>query len=88
MSQTSVASDLLHSFQIFSELGIKTVGNKLSPVSISHVSLSVEEPFGDVVVYTNAVKEMFSLPVGLAMISLIFSISCSDSSPALKSQTE
>lgn len=51
MSQTSVASDLLHSFQIISELGIETVGDELSPVSVSDVSLSVQEELGDVVVY-------------------------------------
>lgn len=52
VSETSVTSDLLQSFQILSELGVKSVGDKLSPVAISSVSLSVQEPFGNVVVYT------------------------------------
>ena len=50
MSETSVASDLLHSFQILSELGVQLIGNKLRPVSVSDISLSVQEPLGDVVV--------------------------------------
>jgi hypothetical protein len=44
-----MASDLLHSLEIVSELGIKLVGNKLGPVSVSDISLSVKEPLGDVV---------------------------------------
>ena len=53
MSETSVASDLLHSFQILSELGVQLIGNKLGPVSVSDISLSVQEPLGDVVIYTH-----------------------------------
>ena len=95
MSKTSVASDLLHSLEIVSELGVQTVGDELSPVAVSDVSLSVEEPLGDVVVYNRRVRysqslrissaksSMQYLPVGLARISLTFSISCSVSSPAL-----
>lgn len=51
MSQTSVSSDLLQSFQIFSELGVNTVGNELRPGALADISLSVKEPLGDVVVY-------------------------------------
>ena len=50
MSETSVASDLFHSFQIFSELGIQSVGDELSPVTVSDISLSVQEPLRNVVV--------------------------------------
>lgn len=52
MSETSVGSDLLQSFQVLSELGVNTVGDELRPVAIADVSLSVEEPLGNVVVYT------------------------------------
>ncbi len=50
MSQTSVSSDLLQSFQIFSELGVDTVGNELGPGAFTDVSLSVQEPLGNVIV--------------------------------------
>ena len=52
MSQTSMALDLLHSFQVLSELSVQSVGNKLVPVSLSDISLSVHEPLGNVVVYS------------------------------------
>ena len=51
MSETSVAFDLLHSFQVLSQFGIQGVRYELSEPSISDVSLSVQEPFGNVVVY-------------------------------------
>ena len=50
VSQTSVGSDLLQSLQIFSELGVDSVGDKLGPVALADVALSVQEPLGDVVV--------------------------------------
>ena len=50
MSQTSVSSDLLESLQVLSELGVNTVGDELRPVALTNISLSVEEPLGDVVV--------------------------------------
>lgn len=83
MSQSSVASDLLHSFQIFSELGVDSVGEELGPVAVADVSLSVQEPLRNVVVY-RAVRGGARLPVGLAKISLTFSMSASFSSPALQ----
>ena len=46
-----MGSDLLQSFQVLSELGVNTVGNELSPVALANISLSVEEPLGDVVIY-------------------------------------
>jgi hypothetical protein len=54
MSETSVALNLFHSFQILSELGIELVGDELGPVAFSDISLSVQEPLGDVVVYSNS----------------------------------
>jgi hypothetical protein len=50
MSETSVSSNLLQSFEILSEFGIQLVGDELGPGSVSDVSLSVQEPFGDVVI--------------------------------------
>jgi hypothetical protein len=50
VSQTSVSSDLLESLQVLSELGVNTVGDELRPVALTNISLSVEEPLGDVVV--------------------------------------
>ncbi len=50
MSQTSVSSDLLESLQVLSELGVNTVGDELRPGALTNISLSVEEPLGDVVV--------------------------------------
>ena len=52
MSETSVSSDLLQSFQVLSELGVNTVGNELTPVALADISLSVEEPLGNVVIYS------------------------------------
>ena len=91
MSQPSVTLNLLHSFQIFSEFGVQGVGNELSVPSVSDISLSVQEPLGNVVVYMKVwlYKEGgrgSDLPVGLAMMSLTFSISASVSSPALQAR--
>jgi len=52
VSQTSVSSDLLQSFQIFSELGVDSVRDELRPGALADISLSVKEPLGNVVVYT------------------------------------
>ena len=67
MSKTSVASDLLHSLEIVSELGVQTVGDKLTPVAVSDVSLSVQEPLGDVVIYTKKVRNDQSLRISSVM---------------------
>lgn len=56
VSETSVTSDLLESFQILSELGVQGVGDELTPVAVSSVSLSVQEPFGNVVLYTQQLR--------------------------------
>ena len=71
MSKTSVASDLLHSLEIVSELGVQTVGDKLTPVAVSDVSLSVQEPLGDVVVYNRGVRHGQSLRISSANKRLI-----------------
>ncbi len=47
VSKTSVKSDLLHSFNIFTEVLVNLIGNKLSELSVLVVLLSVEEPVGD-----------------------------------------
>lgn len=78
-----MTSDLFHSFQILSELGVQSVGDQLTPGAFSDISLSVQVPFGNVIVY-NETLTAANLPVGLAMISLIFSTSCSVNSPALQ----
>jgi len=50
VSQTSVSSDLLESLQVLSELGINTVRDELRPCALTDISLSIEEPLGNVVV--------------------------------------
>jgi hypothetical protein len=50
MSETSVTSDLFHSFQVLSESGVQSIGDQLGPVTVSDISLSVQEPFGNVIV--------------------------------------
>jgi hypothetical protein len=45
-----VSSDLLESLQVLSELGVNTVRDELRPVAFTDISLSVEEPLGDVVI--------------------------------------
>ena len=71
MSETSVASDLLHSLEIVSELGVQTVGDKLTPVAVSDVSLSVKEPLGNVVVYKQRVRHGQSLRISSAKKRLV-----------------
>ena len=51
MSKTSVGLDFLESFQVLSKLGVQLVGDELGEGSLSHISLSVQEPLGDVEVY-------------------------------------
>eukprot|EP01024_Parvocaulis_polyphysoides_P030760 TRINITY_DN27993_c0_g1_i1.p1 TRINITY_DN27993_c0_g1~~TRINITY_DN27993_c0_g1_i1.p1 ORF type:complete len:179 (+),score=21.00 TRINITY_DN27993_c0_g1_i1:97-633(+) len=47
VSKTSVLSNLLHSLEILSDLGIKSVGGQLHVGTVSEVSLSVKEPHGE-----------------------------------------
>lgn len=63
VSETSVTSDLLQSFQILSELGVQSVRDQLGPVAVSDISLSVQEPFGNVIVYTLMVRKTGNLRV-------------------------
>ena len=50
MSKTSMLLGFSHSLEIHSHFGIKLIGNKLGIVSGSWISLSVKEPFWNVVV--------------------------------------
>ncbi len=45
-----MSSDLLESLQVLSELGVNTVGDELRPVALANITLSVQEPLGNVVV--------------------------------------
>jgi hypothetical protein len=45
-----VSSDLLESLQVLSELGVNTVRDELRPGALTDISLSIEEPLGNVVV--------------------------------------
>ena len=49
MTETSVVTHLLQSFEILSEPGVDDVGNELRPGTVLNAVLSVEEPFGDAV---------------------------------------
>jgi len=49
MSETSITSDLLESFKIFSELSIQSVGSQLRESTILEILLSIQEPLGDTV---------------------------------------
>ena len=45
-----MSSDLLESLQVLSMLGVNTVGDELRPVALANITLSVQEPLGNVVV--------------------------------------
>jgi len=49
MSDTSVSTDFLQSFQVLSEFVIESVGEELGVFPVDNVLLSVEEPFWDFV---------------------------------------
>lgn len=49
MSDTTVSSDLLQSFQIVSQLGFDTVGQSVVVLTIVNVSLTVQKPGWDLV---------------------------------------
>lgn len=49
VSETTVGADLLQALQIFTQLGIYTVGQDLGALAIADVALSVEEPGGNLV---------------------------------------
>ena len=50
VSKTLMKFNFLHSFQVLSHLGIPVVGNLVGESSVLGVLLSIEHPFGDVVV--------------------------------------
>jgi len=49
VTQTTMRTDLLQSFQIVTELRVDTVGEDLRVLTIHNIALSVEEPAGDLV---------------------------------------
>lgn len=49
VSETTVSADLLEALQIVSELGVDTVGQNLGVLAVDDISLSVQEPSGDLV---------------------------------------
>merc|ERR1712168_1398999 len=49
VTETTVSTDLLETLEIFTELGIQTVGDGLSEGAVLPVLLSVQEPVGDLV---------------------------------------
>jgi len=73
VSETSVLLGLSHSLEILTHGGIHVVGNELSPVALSGVLLSVEEPLGDVVVNGtgNNVRDLLNVLIGELTSSLV-----------------
>jgi hypothetical protein len=49
VSQTTVGPNLLEPLEIVTEFGVHTVGEDLVVLAVDNVSLSVEEPDGDLV---------------------------------------
>jgi hypothetical protein len=49
VTETTVGADLLQALEILTELGVDTVGDDLEVLAIGNVTLSVEEPGGDLV---------------------------------------
>lgn len=50
VAHTTVATDLLQTFNIFTQLGVDGVGNNLTVSTVTVILLSVQEPVGDLVV--------------------------------------
>ena len=48
--------DLLHSLKIFPEFGVPSVGDEMAPGTILDISLPVQEPFWDVVIYAKSIR--------------------------------
>ena len=98
VTETSMLADLFHALQIFSESSINNVGKYLRVSSVLDASLSVQEPLGNAVFYTNhynvclldithflaTTNQPSYLRVGLAKMSQILLTSDSLSSPALR----
>ena len=83
MSETSVCSDLLQSLQIFSELGVDSVGDELGPGALADVSLSVQEPLGDVIVFIHSKFSMLTGGLGEDVVNL-FDVSLVKLSSSMK----
>lgn len=49
VTETTVSADLLEALEIFTELGVDTVGKDLRVLTVDDIALSVEEPGGDLV---------------------------------------
>ena len=49
VTETTMSTDLLQAFQIFTHLGVNTVGDSLGVLAINSILLSVKEPVGDLV---------------------------------------
>ena len=49
VTETTMSTDLLQTFQIFTHLGVNAVGNSLRVLAINSILLSVKEPVGDLV---------------------------------------
>jgi hypothetical protein len=66
VSDTLVTSDLVQSFDVFSELGFENVGGDLEVLSFLVILLSVEEPSGDSVSFrvTDDVGDTVALGFG------------------------
>merc|ERR1712096_441059 len=66
MSETTVTSDLLQSFKIFSELGFKTIGIDLRVLSVSDILLSIQKPIRDLKVArsSNDAHNLLNLFIG------------------------
>ena len=69
MTKTSMESDLFHSFEIISQLGVEIVRDHLAEVSIFGVSLSVQEPFRDVVVGRSSDNVINLFQIGFCQLS-------------------
>ena len=73
VSETSVLLGLSHSLEILTHDGIDLIGNKLGVSTIPGVSLSVEEPLGDIVIggSSNDVRDVLDLFFGHLTSSLV-----------------
>lgn len=49
VTETTVSTDLLQAFQIITKFGIDTVGENLAVLAIDDITLTIEEPGGDLV---------------------------------------
>jgi hypothetical protein len=69
VSQTSVTSDFEESFDVLSEFGLEDVRSHLEILSLSVVSLSVEEPSGNTVTFGIVDDACNWIALGLSKLS-------------------